>query len=138
MQLIDNDVNGTETTIMGQLEIATALGSQEAAPQTTEDPIVEVEETSLIDLLDTETCRARNITRHNELRQKLIDQQLEQEIEDLERQVEERARKQGHRAQLNRPDMPQHTSGYLSESSDNDDASDGNPFPNPTASRRHG
>ena len=74
MQLINNDVNGTETTIMGQPEVATALGPQEAALQMTEDSIVEVEETSLINLLNTEACRACNITRCNELRQKLIDQ----------------------------------------------------------------
>ena len=136
-QLIDNDVNSTETTIMSQSEIVTVSGSQEAASQMTEDSIMKVEKTSLIDLLDMKTHRVCNIIRCNKLRQKLIDQQLKQEIENLKRQVKERARKQEHRAQLNRPDMSQHTLKYLSESSDDDDASDSNSFLNSTASWHH-
>ena len=95
---------------------------------------MKVRETSLIDLLDTETHRVCNIIRCNKLRQKLINQQLKQEIENLKRQVEERVRKQEHRAQLNRSDISQHTSEYLSELSDNDNVNNSDSFLNYTAS----
>ena len=103
----------------------------------TENSIVKVRETSLINLLNTETCRVCNIIRYNELRQKLIDQQLKQEIENLKRQVKERVRKQEHKAQLNRSDISQHTLQYLSELSDNDNASDSDSFSNFTVSWHH-
>ena len=134
----DDDADATVTTIMDLPETVTAPEQQEAAPQTTEDPIVEVEETPPTTLLDAEARRARNLARRDELRQRLINQQLEQEIEDLERQVKERAQKQGHKARHNKPSLSHDMQGTPPEPSDNDNPSDDDSFPNPMAGQRHG
>ena len=97
-QLNNDDADTTVTTIMNLPETVTAPEQQEAAPQMTENLIVKVEKTSLTTLLDVKAHRACNLARCDKLRQRLINQQLEQEIEDLKRQVKERAQKQGHRA----------------------------------------
>ena len=97
-QLNDDDADITVTTIMNLSETVTASEQQEAVSQTTEDSIVKVEKTLLITLLNAETCRAHNLTKHDELRQRLINQQLKQEIENLKRQIKERVQKQNYRA----------------------------------------
>ena len=79
-------------------ETVTASEQQETALQTTEDLIIKIKKTSLITLLNAETCRTHNLTRYDELRQRLINQQLKQEIENLKRQIKERAQKQSYRA----------------------------------------
>ena len=97
-QLNDDDADITEITIMNLSETVTVSEQQEAVLQTTEDLIVKVEKTSLTTLLNVKTHRVCNLTRCDELRQRLIDQQLKQEIENLKRQVKERAQKQSYRA----------------------------------------
>ena len=75
-QLNNDDADITVTTIMNLSETVTASEQQEAALQTTEDLIEKIEKTSSTTLLNVKTCRARNLTRCDELRQRLINQQL--------------------------------------------------------------
>ena len=64
----------------------------------TEDLIMKIEKISLITLLNVKTYRVHNLARYNELRQRLIDQQLKQEIENLKRQIKEKVQKQSYKA----------------------------------------
>ena len=129
-QFNDDDADITMTTIMNLSETVTASEQQEAALQMTEDSIEKVEKTSLTTLLDTEICRACNLTKYDELRQRLIDQQLKQEIENLKRQIKERAQKQSYKAWHNKLSLSHNIQKTFSESSDDDNLSDDNFFPN--------
>ena len=137
-QLNDDDADITVTTIMNLSETVTASEQQEAVLQMTEDLIVKVKKTSLIILFDTETHRVCNLTRCDKLRQRLINQQLKQEIENLKRQIKERAQKQSHRAQHDKLSLSHNMQETSSESSDDDNLSDNNFFLNSMADQCHG
>ena len=136
-QLNNDNADIIVTTIMNLSETVTASEQQEAALQMTENLIMKIKKTSLTTLLDVKTCRACNLTRHNELRQRLIDQQLKQEIENLKRQVKERAQKQSHRAQHNKLSLSHDMQETSSESSDDDNLSDNNSFFNSITGQCH-
>ena len=97
-QLNDDDADITVTTIMNLSETVTASEQQEAALQMTENLIMKIKKISLTTLLNAEICRVCNLARYDKLRQRLINQQLKQEIENLKRQIKERAQKQSYRA----------------------------------------
>ena len=137
-QLNDDDADITETTIMNLSETVTASEQQEAVPQTTEDLIVKIKKTSLIILLNTETHRVCNLARHDKLRQRLIDQQLKQEIEDLKRQVKERAQKQNYRAWHDKFSLSHHMQETSLKSLNNDNLTDNDFVPNSMAGQCHG
>ena len=103
----------------------------------TEKLTVEVEKTSLITLLDIKICRVCNLARYDELKQRLINQQLKQEIENLERQIKKRVQKQNYRAQHNKLSLSHHIQEMSLELSDDDDVSNDDSFPNPTVGQHH-
>ena len=59
---------------MNQSETVTVSEQQETALQTTEDLIMKIKKTLSITLLNVKICRAHNLVRYNELRQRLINQ----------------------------------------------------------------
>ena len=83
---------------MNLSKTVTVSEQQEAVLQMTENLIMKIKKTFSITLLNAKICRVCNITKYNELRQRLINQQLKQEIENLKKQIKERAQKQSYRA----------------------------------------
>ena len=108
VQLNDDNADITIMTIINLSETVTVSEQQETALQMTENLIVKIEKTSLITLLNAEICRVCNLTKYNELRQRLINQQLKQEIENLKRQIKERVHKQSYRAWHNKLSLLYH------------------------------
>ena len=72
----DDDADVTVMTLMNQSETVTVSEQQEAALQMTEELTVKIKKTLLITLLNAEICRACNLTRCDELKQRFINQQL--------------------------------------------------------------